>query len=671
MGASLPFISLSLLVFLFCKRGEGARNAILSAALVWGVFIAATSELLSIGHQLTSEAVTIVWLAFDAAIGLACLWLLPRGRKRTQPDTRVALSWFERLTLAAIALIAVVVGSIALVAAPNNWDSMTYHMGRVVHWIQNQSVDFYPTAILRQLYMKPWSEYAIVHFQLLSGGDRFANVVQWMAMLGSTVGVSLIAKQLGADRRGQIFAAAVCATLPMGILQASSTQNDYVVAFWLVCFVYYVVRVAGQHYTARGIETEIRGVPGLQTSAVSLRATRFGGFYPVRVGASLGLAFLTKGTAYVYSIPFFAWYAVLTLRKLRLGGRQSLSIVAAIIVALNINHEIRNTQVFGHPLASGEDPIANGWFAPQAFFSNAIRNVAIHTGIGRLEPVVRGIHDVMGIDVNDPRTTVDKFAIPKVVDLYESLHEDYAGNPAHLVIVLVVMGAFLARRSLRINRLALVYVIALIAAFTLFCMLLRWAPHHSRIQLSLFVLATPLVGLALSQASKFKARMVVALLIVCSLPWVFLNRSRPFLFEVLRGQGTLFQSDFTNIFNTDRTAQTFRVRPELRDSYVEAASFLRQTGCKRIGLSIGSDDWEYPFWTLLHVASEGTYRLEHIDPINVSRKSPSSSFIPCAVIYVENPAGPKEPPAEWAAAHKRYGRDWSLGKVHIYVERPG
>ncbi|MHC5831404.1 MAG: glycosyltransferase family 39 protein, partial [Nostoc sp.] len=105
--------------------------------------------------------------------------------------------------------------------------------------IQNHTVAHYPTSYTPQLYQNPWSEFVILHFQILSGGDYFANLVQWFSMIGCIIGVSLIARQLGADLRGQVFSAVVTATIPMGILQASSTQNDYVIAFWVVCLAYY------------------------------------------------------------------------------------------------------------------------------------------------------------------------------------------------------------------------------------------------------------------------------------------------------------------------------------------------------------------------------------------------------------------------------------------------
>jgi 4-amino-4-deoxy-L-arabinose transferase-like glycosyltransferase len=81
------------------------------------------------------------------------------------------------------------------------------------------------------------AEYVTLHRQLLSGGDRLANLPQWFASMGSLFVVSLIAARLGATARGQALAALFCATLPMGILQSTSTQNDFVVAYWLACLV--------------------------------------------------------------------------------------------------------------------------------------------------------------------------------------------------------------------------------------------------------------------------------------------------------------------------------------------------------------------------------------------------------------------------------------------------
>ncbi len=221
MAACLPILALILLVGVFRLREPTVRDAMLPAALCWGVIVVVMTELLSLGNMLTFEAMSIAWAAVIlAAIGQYAR-LFQHGRPSAPVSSRQLFA-FDLAMLGSILLIVTLVGILALVAAPNNFDSMTYHMSRVVHWMQNRSVDFYATSIQRQLYQKPWAEYAILHLQLLSGGDRLANVIQWLAMIGSIGGVTLVARQLGADKRGQIFTAVVCATIPMGILQGSS-----------------------------------------------------------------------------------------------------------------------------------------------------------------------------------------------------------------------------------------------------------------------------------------------------------------------------------------------------------------------------------------------------------------------------------------------------------------
>jgi hypothetical protein len=114
---------------------------------------------------------------------------------------------------------------------------MTYHLARVLHWQQDRSVALYAINIERQLHLPPGGEYGILRLDLRSGGDRLDNLPQWLAAMGSLPVVSLIPARLDATARGQALAAVFCATLPMGILQSSSTQNDYQVAYWLACLV--------------------------------------------------------------------------------------------------------------------------------------------------------------------------------------------------------------------------------------------------------------------------------------------------------------------------------------------------------------------------------------------------------------------------------------------------
>jgi 4-amino-4-deoxy-L-arabinose transferase-like glycosyltransferase len=103
-------------------------------------------------------------------------------------------------------------------------------------------------------------------------------------MVGSLIGVSLIVERLKRTSRAALLSAVVAATVPMGVLQASSTQNDYVVTFWLVCAAYSI------------LTTMDAGSMPLSHAAA--------------IGVASGLAILTKGTAYVYLLPFLGWFGL-------------------------------------------------------------------------------------------------------------------------------------------------------------------------------------------------------------------------------------------------------------------------------------------------------------------------------------------------------------------------
>ena len=99
VGASLPGIALVVLIVLLHHYERDVRSAILSASLIWGTLVAASSEVLSIGSSLTASSLLAIWLVLDLV--LIGLYIRVRMRKdrpvRVAPD--VPFSPFDRLAL--------------------------------------------------------------------------------------------------------------------------------------------------------------------------------------------------------------------------------------------------------------------------------------------------------------------------------------------------------------------------------------------------------------------------------------------------------------------------------------------------------------------------------------------------------------------------------------------
>ena len=167
-------------------------------------------------------------------------------------------------------------------------------MPRVFFWFQNHSVARYATPEGRQLFASPFAEYGILQLKILAGGtDRFSNCVQWLAYVFSIMSVSMISQRLGASRHGQQVAAVAAAATPMAVLQASTTQNDLVCAFWCLAVAYWVVAYVTE-----------RPAGGGQVW-----------WWALWMGSALGLAIMSKPTAYLACAPFLLWLAIVAVRR--------------------------------------------------------------------------------------------------------------------------------------------------------------------------------------------------------------------------------------------------------------------------------------------------------------------------------------------------------------------
>ncbi len=187
------------LFFLTISRPQllGWKDSFLKSAVVWAGLVVLSTEILSIWHALNFENLVFFWCFLF--FGLLFLFFINRKKVfsiEIEFLKKRFLSFFS-FSFAVILSFSLGLLFLAVVAPPNNYDSMTYHMSRVEHWIQNQSVFHYPTNITRQLFSAPWAEFAILHFQILSRSDFFANLVQWTSFLGVVIGVMAIVEKIG------------------------------------------------------------------------------------------------------------------------------------------------------------------------------------------------------------------------------------------------------------------------------------------------------------------------------------------------------------------------------------------------------------------------------------------------------------------------------------------
>jgi 4-amino-4-deoxy-L-arabinose transferase-like glycosyltransferase len=619
--------------------------------MIWAGLLVVITEILSIFNLITFNGLVGSWTTAGVISALICLISFIKGHPTLHVRFRVpGVPGFELILLLGVIFIIATVCLAALIAPPNPWDSMSYHMSRLCHWIQNHNVAHYPTHILRQLYMQPFAEFSIMHLQLLSGGDRFANLVQWFSMIGSLIGVSLIAKQLGADLSGQILSVVVCSTIPICILQGSSTQNDYAVAFWLVCFVYFLL----------------------------LFRTQTKWIYSLATGASLGLALLTKGTAYIYAFPFVLWFLFSGFKRLRWRLWKPVLVIAILVLLINLGHSVRNFELYGHPLGGPEEfkNVSNNGMSLPLLMSNIIRNISLHIGIPGWEvnalalKVVKYVHTMLGVSIHDPYTT---YELSSSFFITFSTDETYAGNLIHFILILASIIIFFLSGQRKNSRDLMNYNIALLAAFLLFAFYVKWQPWGSRLHLPLFVLWSSVVAIVLSGINSFKGKriilVVIGIMLLCALIGWFLydylivkfveanykglttNANLSLYLQVniclllgllllyrynlrvsyligliliLTSTPWVFHNSYKNligeenIFNTCRTDQYFVAMPSFKDPYIKVVDHIKLKGYSDIGVILSENCWEYPLFVFFKKNNTQGIRIEHI---NVNNRS--------------------------------------------------
>jgi hypothetical protein len=492
---------------------------------------------------------------------------------------------------------------------------MVYHDARVMEWWDHGSVAPWETPIDRQVRMPPLTEYFRLALFGLTGSDVLFNLVQWAFFAFSILAAAALARRLVPSDRAGPWAALLVATIPMAVLQSTSTQNDVVVAGYLLSATFFLRRA----FAADGVPP---------------RDLALG-------GAAVGLGLAVKGTVYLLALPVLGaagCFALVRVARERGPQRRAwaagLAAAAVLVVLPNAAIWARNARVLGSPVGSANEAVRPTAFlargpgkAPALAVSQVLRAAVLQlgqlrtAGVGRraLVEAVERVHRVLGVGVDEPAISgPGEFAEAARPPLN---HEDTAPSTATFLVLVATTGIALAARELPGRRALLLFFASGWAAWLLVALFVRWMPWNARLQLpALVLLAVPAAGVLAESLGGIPRAALVFLLVLQALPALLFNSSRPLL-GVSR----------PSIFATSRWEDYFRNRPALQAEVEDVMGAVAQRCAPgaTVRMALDDDAWEYALWV-------GVRRLAPGVRLRAGSPAPGQPE-PCAVVRTRCP----------------------------------
>lgn len=595
-----------LFIFRYRTKNDSFLLSTIKTGLSVSFIIFGVTSFLDIFNSINRPSILFIWIVLNIISVIYLIYNFPEENFNLQNEKRklitklLQLSTIKKITLLIVGVFIITLFIQGITYPPTNWDSLTYHLPRIIQWINHGSLEYYPTHIVRQLYQPPFAEYAILQTIMLNKNDFFAFGVQFSYYLLVTFTVIEITSYFNDKANIRWIAGVLCLFIPEAVLQATSTQNDVVVSFFIASSILFLLLILKKPTT----------------------------FNFIFLGVSIGLAFLTKALAYVYLPVFVVMFLFFFVKKnykrwekrYFIGGMLTLLIVFSI----NINHFQKNYELCHNIM--GTDPKEDKEYkledrSLRGIFSNIIKNISLHIDpfyVGNLgNQIAEKTHLIMNFDLNKKGMNYidSKFSSsPSWLN-----HEDTQPNFLHLLlgfISFITIINVIKRKKTEYYKISY-YFLGIIASFLLFNYLLKWQPWNTRIHLPLFFLLIPALTI-LNVKIKPNINLIYGAIIIL-IPYSFylsiFNYSRPFISKVnLTSSIKCSDNRFKKYFSNNIV------------DYVEYKTIVQKTistGSKNIGLHMHSDSWEYPLYYPLFINKN---KMENILVKNYSRKYPTLNF---------------------------------------------
>jgi hypothetical protein len=604
----LPFAVLAALTALASVRAQALGFARVSTAaayvvgfVLWQGIALIVTEATSAVHALSFWPVAGMWTA--ALLGT--LWIIrddlpqvARGVKGRLLGLPAYARKHPLLSTGWLFVVAVGATWAFLVAAypPSLTDSLVYHLTRVAHWTQNETVAPYATHYLAQIELAPLSEYNFALWHVLSGTDRFDGLLQLISATVCFAAVWECSRRLGLGPAGRLASVLLAASIPSLVLESASTQNN--------------VFAAAIGLAAVVVATAPWSEPGRAAPQWIKRG--------VWMGAISGAAFLAKGTLLALVWPLVAALLIAayvayarqhgwaTATKDAVRGNAA-GLVALVVVAAPF--AAQNIALFGSISGPVTAETLSQDVGMRASLANVVRATAsqMRTSNGTTWPdqavgtaanrVLLPLFDATGVDPDDRRyelgDEVDAFSTDDSTSLVESIGSN--AIPLLLIALSAPCLVWLAIRR-RVPPVIAAAALALVLGYLVFASMAKWSEYAPRYYVPWLVAWVPLVVLVLRRLPRVVGATLVVSIAACSLPYLLNGYGRSIIHPAI-GVGNATEQRLASL----RFFPEFRPGGEQSRAYVDVAHQLARSSCHRLGVN----SWllyEYPLWVALEDA---------------------------------------------------------------------
>lgn len=597
--------------------GEGnALEAYIQASVIWMLYTYSSSELLSLFHGLTVKTVWAVWAVLDlvllSSLLIGCRQRGIKSLKKKNMDWKKLWKYREVWVLIGIGIIVLI---LALWTVPYNWDSMTYRLARVAYWAQNGSVEHYASNNLRQIANPPLGEFVLLHIYLFwKKSEALFNLLQCISYFTCTVMVYAITKKLRCRRSFCFIAALLFMSMPIAFGEAINTQVDLFSTVWLLYFVYLLMDLA---------ETPVL----LTFSKENIKRVCI-------MGLTVSWGYLAKPSVCIAMAVFGVWLLICCVVRrdkffvlLRLAGCAAGSML--ITLPWEIGRNIRSFHAVSAQVAGARQLV--GTIHPLYLLVNFTKNfvhnlpnVYLQQATDLIQSFLWKLSNLLHVDLN--AETISEDGRSYMVYYPPDYGHDTAINPIVVwLLILCIVWAIFTIRHIKWKEVYKSYSVTAAAAFLIFCVVLRWEPYVTRYMLSFQALLCPMIASQLQKQTegrkKYGLRYAVLGIISCLC-----------LLDV--ANMIIYHRNICVRQEANKKPQGYFVnRSNEYEAYVLICDYIRKMGYREIGVCLGADDYEYPFWTILQ---EDISRIEHVNVQNESAIYVDTDYTPQCIIWFGN-----------------------------------